>query len=293
MPSLLRRPPTAPFALALAITAALGSPAGYAAAQTPPTQVWIDAATHHNVNEPDLGGMGRFAQRLIDRNDSKPKYPTTEHPGGTGRYTQSRHNKSLRHDACEQASWFGSNRQANAEFTSARAHRKRKHTGDTDHRDGQSYRRESAKHDCIQTFRGQHFGSNIVQSRRAFNRLVIRHFPDNSCDLRNKRIRIGTGMDEQPPTANFLFERMVNRHRRFWIDALVVELTCGERGIAEARIESPEFAAARPGRVEHAAVIEDEPRAQAPGEFVALAVDRAVDGLAGRARGGCQGRRHD
>jgi hypothetical protein len=86
MSPLLHRHRAAPLALALAITAALASPAGNAAAQTPPTQVWIDVATHHHVNEPDLGGMGRFAQRMMDRDASKPKYPTTEHPGGTGRY---------------------------------------------------------------------------------------------------------------------------------------------------------------------------------------------------------------
>ena len=77
---------TAPFALALAIPAALGLSAGHAGAQTPPTQVWIDVATHQNLNEPDLGGMGRFAQRMMDRDASKPVYPTTEHPGGSGRY---------------------------------------------------------------------------------------------------------------------------------------------------------------------------------------------------------------
>lgn len=80
------RPRTAPLALALAITAALGSPAGQAGAQAPPTQVWIDVATHQNLNEPDLGSMARFSQRMMGREAPKPKYPTTEHPGGSGRY---------------------------------------------------------------------------------------------------------------------------------------------------------------------------------------------------------------
>lgn len=86
MPQSPRTPGAAPFALTLAIAAVLASPAGVASAPTPPTQVWIDAATHNNINDPTLGGMGRFAQGLMERNKSTVRFPTTEHPGGTGLY---------------------------------------------------------------------------------------------------------------------------------------------------------------------------------------------------------------
>lgn len=86
-PSLLR-PRTAPFALALAITATFAAPAGSTTPQTPPTQVWIDVATHNTVGMPELGGMGGFAARMMDRQRTKAKatFPTTEHPGATGRF---------------------------------------------------------------------------------------------------------------------------------------------------------------------------------------------------------------
>ena len=85
MRSPLLRQQTAPFALTLAIAAVLASPASHAATP-PPTQVWIDVATHKNSNEPDMGAMGRFAFRMAERNQPKLKFPTTGHPGGTGRY---------------------------------------------------------------------------------------------------------------------------------------------------------------------------------------------------------------
>lgn len=83
----LHRPRIAPFALALAITTALASPAGMAAT-SPPTQVWIDVATHNTVGMPEMGGMGGFAARMMQRQQTKTKakFPTTEHPGATGRF---------------------------------------------------------------------------------------------------------------------------------------------------------------------------------------------------------------
>jgi hypothetical protein len=76
----------APVALAGAIAAAVALPAGSAAQSAPPTQVWIDVATHNMANMPGMGGLGRFAMGMMGGDKSRPLFPTTEHPGSTGRY---------------------------------------------------------------------------------------------------------------------------------------------------------------------------------------------------------------
>lgn len=87
MPSPTRTPRPAPIALALAAFAIpAAAPVAGATSSPPPTRVWVDAATHYNASEPDLGGAGRFARRILERDPPTLKFPTTEHPGATGRY---------------------------------------------------------------------------------------------------------------------------------------------------------------------------------------------------------------
>ena len=84
-----RRCRAAPLAVAVVLATALVLPADGAPPQGPPTQVWIDVATHNMVGMPDMGamgGMGRFAMKMMGGDKARPSFPTTEHPGTTGRY---------------------------------------------------------------------------------------------------------------------------------------------------------------------------------------------------------------
>lgn len=74
--------------LPFAVAAVLAAPAASTPSQVPPTQVWFDVATHNTVGMPELGGVGGFATRMMDRQrtKAKAKFPTTEHPGATGRF---------------------------------------------------------------------------------------------------------------------------------------------------------------------------------------------------------------
>lgn len=89
MSMLPRRCRTAPLAVAVALVVAVALPADSAPSQAPPTQVWIDVATHNMAGMPGMGAMGgmsRFAMKMMGGDRSRPGFPTTEHPGTTGRY---------------------------------------------------------------------------------------------------------------------------------------------------------------------------------------------------------------
>lgn len=75
---------TASLAAALAFAIALAVPASSAPPAGPPTQVWIDVATHHMANMPDMGAMGRFAMKMAGADKARPSFPTTVRPGNTG-----------------------------------------------------------------------------------------------------------------------------------------------------------------------------------------------------------------
>jgi hypothetical protein len=76
--------------LALA-TALVALPASSQKAKTPPTNLFIDVATHNMAGMPDMGGMmgglgGFMAKRMGGAESSKPTYPTTRVGGMTGQY---------------------------------------------------------------------------------------------------------------------------------------------------------------------------------------------------------------
>lgn len=72
------------FALSMALLAAL--PASSAAPVGPPTQVWIDVATHGMAGMPDLGIMGGVANRMMGGASGPQVYPQSRHiPAGMGK----------------------------------------------------------------------------------------------------------------------------------------------------------------------------------------------------------------
>lgn len=84
-----RRCRTAPLVVAVVLATAVAPPAGSAAPPVPPTQVWIDVATHDMAGMPDMaamGGTGRLAMKMMGGDQARPSFPTTERPGATGRY---------------------------------------------------------------------------------------------------------------------------------------------------------------------------------------------------------------
>lgn len=72
------------FALAMTLLAAL--PASSAAPAGPPTQVWIDVATHGMAGMPDPGIMGGVANRMMGGASGPQVYPQSRHiPAGMGK----------------------------------------------------------------------------------------------------------------------------------------------------------------------------------------------------------------
>lgn len=73
-----------PLALAAALLVAL--PAS-SAPSGPPTQVWIDVATHHMAGMPDLGALGGLAKMMGGAgNGGALHYPDTRWAAGSGKY---------------------------------------------------------------------------------------------------------------------------------------------------------------------------------------------------------------
>lgn len=66
-------------------------PAASQQGKTPPTNLYIDVATHNMAGMPDMGGMmgglgGMMARRMGGGDSGKPTYPTARHGGMTGQY---------------------------------------------------------------------------------------------------------------------------------------------------------------------------------------------------------------
>ena len=76
-----------PLSLALAATLLVALPASSAPPSGPPTQVWIDVATHSIAGMPDLGIMGGLASRMMGTADQGPTgYPQSRNvPAATGK----------------------------------------------------------------------------------------------------------------------------------------------------------------------------------------------------------------
>lgn len=75
-----------PLGLALAVTLMVALPASSAPPPGPPTQVWIDVATHGMAGMPDLGIMGGVASRMMGGDKGPQAYPQSRHiPASMGK----------------------------------------------------------------------------------------------------------------------------------------------------------------------------------------------------------------
>lgn len=75
-----------PLCLALATTLLVTLPASSAAPAGPPTQVWIDVATHSMAGMPDLGIMGGLAGRMMSGGKGPQGYPQSRNiPSSMGK----------------------------------------------------------------------------------------------------------------------------------------------------------------------------------------------------------------
>lgn len=79
------RPLPRPLFLALA-TVIAAAPAASAPTAGPPTQVWIDVATHHMAGMPELGPLGGMASRMMGGGAQQAHYGQTRMPMMTGQY---------------------------------------------------------------------------------------------------------------------------------------------------------------------------------------------------------------
>lgn len=67
--------PRHPLCIALAATLLVALPANSTPPAGPPTQVWIDVATHSMAGMPDMGMMGGFANRMMGGDKGPQGYP--------------------------------------------------------------------------------------------------------------------------------------------------------------------------------------------------------------------------
>ncbi len=79
------RPTPRPLFLALAAVIA-AAPAASAPTAGPPTQVWIDVATHGMSGMPDMGPLGGIASRMMGGGGMQAHYGQTQMPMMTGKY---------------------------------------------------------------------------------------------------------------------------------------------------------------------------------------------------------------
>lgn len=75
-----------PLGIALALTLLVAMPASSASQGGPPTQVWIDVATHGMAGMPGLGIMGGMASRVMGGDKGPQGYPQSRHiPANIGK----------------------------------------------------------------------------------------------------------------------------------------------------------------------------------------------------------------
>ena len=117
-----------------------------------------------------------------------------------------------------------SDREPDAELARACADREREHAGHPDHRDQQRDAGEPAEHQRIQPIRREHFGADVVERRRALDRLIGRQLANDAPDRRDERVRIRARVHEQTAAADLLIDRVVDVHRRARHDVLVVDV---------------------------------------------------------------------
>ena len=120
--------------------------------------------------------------------------------------------------------WHRAERHQNAELTRPAADRERQHATDPDDGNHQGHRREEAEHRRVQAVWRQHLGSNILERRRLFHRLIRGELANDPRQLRHQRVGIGSRVHEDPPAGELLFERLIHGHHRFRHDVLVVDI---------------------------------------------------------------------
>lgn len=73
--------------LTIATPLLLVLPASSAQQAGPPTQVWIDVATHQMAGMPDMGALGGLASRMMAGvSAGQLQYPDTRFPTGSGKF---------------------------------------------------------------------------------------------------------------------------------------------------------------------------------------------------------------
>jgi len=97
---------------------------------------------------------------------------------------------------------------------------------DAHHRNRQRHSREHAKHKRIQTFWSEYFGADVFERGGSFDRLIHRHFANNSGDRRDERIGICAGMDEKPAAKyrTALVKRPIDGEHGLWNDVYIVNI---------------------------------------------------------------------
>ena len=132
--------------------------------------------------------------------------------------------RALAEDARQQMPWRRPNGESNAKLSRPGAHRERQHAGHADDGNCQRDAGESAKHERVQSIRRQHLGADVLQSRGPLDRLFRGEIADDLGNRRDECVWIGPCVHEEPSAADFLFHRVVDRHRRSWHDVLVVHV---------------------------------------------------------------------
>lgn len=75
-----------PLPYLLATPLLLAVPASSAPSSAPPTQVWIDVATHHMAGMPDMGALGGLAKMMGGGAGGQLQWPDTRYPTGNGHF---------------------------------------------------------------------------------------------------------------------------------------------------------------------------------------------------------------
>src|SRR6266513_1051447 len=117
--------------------------------------------------------------------------------------------------------------QADTELTCPPTDRKCQHGGDADHGDRQGDGGEAAEHQRVQPVWREHLGADVFERRRALDRLVHGHVPDNASDRGHQSVRIRAYVNEQTASPNLLLlEGVVYGQGRAWHHVFVVHVGC-------------------------------------------------------------------
>src|SRR6185436_4294685 len=117
-----------------------------------------------------------------------------------------------------------SDRHADAEFSRASADREREHARDTDDRDRQGHGGKSPDNEGIQPAWREDFRADVLERGSTLDRLIGRQLAYGPRDCWYQRVRVRGRIDEQPPAAQFLLERLIDGHLMQGRHALVFHI---------------------------------------------------------------------